>query len=166
MKKGLTLLELIIVIIIVGVLTGLALPRLFSFIESSRATEAISTIAILRSAMERYYLMNNGSYQPTDGNMTVLASGRSVLDIEYSSISSSRWDYMIVSQVREAYFIVVSPRDPATKVRPVGNNGIIVMTLGYTIIDTDKCAGYIAVADGKIRWCSTTPYRGVIKQQY
>ena len=55
MKKGFTLLELIIVIVIVGVLASLALPKLFSVIVGARSTEAIATIATIRSAMERCY---------------------------------------------------------------------------------------------------------------
>ena len=60
MKKGFTLLELIIVIIIVGVLTSLALPRLFDMVEFSRSTEALMNLKGLRQAMEICYLMNNG----------------------------------------------------------------------------------------------------------
>lgn len=65
-RSGFTLLEVIIVIIIIGVLTSLALPRLFSVIEGSRATEALANIATLRRAVERYYLMN-GTYLPPSG---------------------------------------------------------------------------------------------------
>ena len=47
-KSGFTLLEIIIVIIIVGVLASLALPRLFSTIEYSRSTEALSYLGQLK----------------------------------------------------------------------------------------------------------------------
>ena len=61
---GFTLLEIIIVIIIVGVLASLALPRFFNLIEFSRSTEALTNIGAIRQAMERCYLMNNGKYGP------------------------------------------------------------------------------------------------------
>ena len=50
-----TLLELIIVIIIVGILASLALPRFFKMIETSHATEALVNIGALRQAVERCY---------------------------------------------------------------------------------------------------------------
>ena len=62
-KKAFTLLELIVVIVIVGVMAGVALPKLFHAIEFSRSTEAMSAMAALRHAAERCYLMNNGSYR-------------------------------------------------------------------------------------------------------
>ena len=55
-NQGFTLLEIIIVIIIVGVLASLALPKFFGAIEYSRATEALSSLQLLRSAEERCYL--------------------------------------------------------------------------------------------------------------
>ncbi|MCD4779380.1 MAG: prepilin-type N-terminal cleavage/methylation domain-containing protein [Candidatus Omnitrophica bacterium] len=61
-KSGFTLLEIIIVIIIVGVLASLALPRFFSTVEFSRSTEALSASSSIRQSLERCYLGNNGNY--------------------------------------------------------------------------------------------------------
>lgn len=55
-KSGFTLLEIIIVIIIVGVLASLALPKFFQTVEFSKSTEALATIGTLRQSLERCYL--------------------------------------------------------------------------------------------------------------
>ena len=62
-KTGFTLLELIIVIIIVGVLTSLALPKLFIAIEHTRSVEALASLASLRREVETCLLMNNDNIE-------------------------------------------------------------------------------------------------------
>ena len=61
-KSGFTLLEIIIVIIIVGVLASLALPRFFSTVEFSKSTEALNAIGVLRGSIERCYVASAGTY--------------------------------------------------------------------------------------------------------
>jgi type IV pilus assembly protein PilE len=61
-KSGFTLLEIIIVIIIVGVLASLALPKFFSTVEFSKSAEALATLGSLRQSIERYALANGNSY--------------------------------------------------------------------------------------------------------
>ena len=62
-KRGFTLLEIIVVIIIIGVLASLAMPRFFRTVEYSRGMEALTHLSALRSAMERCYLISN-SFTP------------------------------------------------------------------------------------------------------
>ena len=69
-KSGFTLLEIIIVIIIVGVLASLALPRFFSTVEFARSTEALNQLGVVRESVARNYLVNNGTY--TFATMAVL----------------------------------------------------------------------------------------------
>ncbi len=68
--KGFTLIEIIIVIIIVGVLAALALPRFYSTVEFSKSTEALTSLTALRSAIERCYIAQSGTYVGCDiGNL-------------------------------------------------------------------------------------------------
>ncbi len=61
-RQGFTLLEIIIVIIIVGVLASLALPKFFRTVEYARSTEALTSISAIRQSVERCYLMRGGTY--------------------------------------------------------------------------------------------------------
>jgi len=56
-------LEVIIVIIIVGVLASLALPRFFKMIESSRSVEGIYMLKVWRDAIERCYMQTRDYMQ-------------------------------------------------------------------------------------------------------
>ncbi|MBL7197190.1 MAG: type II secretion system protein, partial [Candidatus Omnitrophica bacterium] len=63
MKKALTLIELMVVIIIMGVLATLALPRFAKTLETNRAKEARAALEQIRAG-ERIYRSSEGFYYP------------------------------------------------------------------------------------------------------
>ena len=60
-KKGFTLVELAVVIVIIGVLAAFGVPRFREAVERSKAGEAFSYLAAVRSAQERYH-SRQGTY--------------------------------------------------------------------------------------------------------
>jgi len=73
MRKGFTLLELIIVIIIIGVLASLGFTQYTRVVERGRTAEAKAILGTIRTAEQAYYL-EQGSYTSTIGNLAVNAS--------------------------------------------------------------------------------------------
>ena len=60
-SKGLTLVELVMVIVIIGVLAAFAVPRFRDAVERSKASEAFNYLAAVRASMERYHA-RQGTY--------------------------------------------------------------------------------------------------------
>ena len=54
MRKGFTLMELIIVVIIIAILAAIGLPQFFKVAERGRASEGVSAIGAIKNAQLRY----------------------------------------------------------------------------------------------------------------
>jgi type IV pilus assembly protein PilE len=67
-RAGFTLLELIIVIIVIGILASIALPRYIRIAEKGRAAEAKNILSAIRSAQMRY-AAQHAVYATTIGNL-------------------------------------------------------------------------------------------------
>jgi prepilin-type N-terminal cleavage/methylation domain-containing protein len=62
-RKGFTLVELAVVIVIIGVLAAFGVPQFLKSVERSKAAEAFNYLSAVRSAQERY-LAKEGTYCP------------------------------------------------------------------------------------------------------
>ncbi len=74
-RKGFSLVELSVVVIIIGVLAAFGVPRLLKSVERSKSSEAFKYCASLRAAQERYQA-RQGTYTAvlTDLDMTQSAT--------------------------------------------------------------------------------------------
>ncbi len=78
MKKGFTLLEVLIVLVIIAVMAGLAAPAYVAGAEKSRKMEAIQMLGTFRSAQQRYYTGHSeyaSSFSVLDFDPTVAFTG-------------------------------------------------------------------------------------------
>ena len=71
-RRGFTLVELAVVIVIIGVLAAFGVPRFLKSVERSKAAEAFSFLSAVRSSQERY-LAQYGQY----------STDLTLLDIQY-----------------------------------------------------------------------------------
>lgn len=92
LKRGFTLLEVLIVVIIIGVLVAIALPQYTTTLEKSKSAEAVANVGSLKAALDRYW------YQ--DGSISTTITD---LDIDNpNSVTNKLYTYTITDNGTDA----------------------------------------------------------------
>ena len=107
-KRGFTILEVVIVVVLIGVLAAIALPEYANFLERGKVTEAVNAIGSIKSA-ELIYKMRNDVYVSITQNTQSRLSEYLKLDIP----STGNWYYHSSTTTTPGGFTVSAFRLPS-----------------------------------------------------
>jgi len=124
-KKGFTLVELLVVVLIIGILAAMALPAYFKSVERSRMAEADTLLASISQAQQRRW-MKTGSYSKLYAGLDVSPSAEAKATFCTKGASPS-----------------TAPTASGT-VSGCGNGFAIVLDATNNVLNTGKATAYRA----------------------
>jgi len=87
-KSGFTMIEIILVVVIIGILAGIAIPRMGGKTEKAQISQAKSNIVALSMAVQEFEMMN-GTYPPSLDQLLDESKGGPYM--EKKSIPNDPW---------------------------------------------------------------------------
>jgi len=126
MKKGFTLLELIIVIIIVGVLATLGYAQYGRMVERARGAEARSVIGAIRTFEAAYRLEHNNSVTATESEVGI---GSNTDQIPDACRNTHYFSYSVGGS--GSTMTATASRCTASGKAPQGTAGTLILTTNF-----------------------------------
>jgi prepilin-type N-terminal cleavage/methylation domain-containing protein len=125
--RGFTLIELVIVIAIIGVLAGIAIPTYYSYIDKARVTVSLSIMDALRKDMEAYYNQYQAYPDTVDFTNFTDQNGNSILlSLDASGLKKKvfSWDSYVYVATDLTYTITAKAIDSNHTVLTLTREGI------------------------------------------
>lgn len=107
--KGFSLIELLIVLVIIGILAGIAIPRYMSSTTKAKQTEAKELLRQIYMLERSYFQTNDEYWIPPPGTIADRDNPDAFLDLGVEVMTSARYRYEIIGD--EDYFVATATAD-------------------------------------------------------
>lgn len=128
MKKGFTLIELMIVMAVIAILIGIALPRIKGMQDEGNVAKAKGELRALQTAVTSYYIHHNNTYPATSATISValLAASPKIIEAAlydpFGATSTTEYNYILNGQ----YFVIISlGADRAADITGISAAGVL-----------------------------------------
>lgn len=140
-RKGFTIIELLIVMAVIALLIGIAIPSFRAMQTQAKETRAQGDTRVMKLALEKYYI-NNNSFPADDANQAqtiLMAETNSVIESNlydpFGSTTTTLYEYKISSNGN--YYVVYSIGDGGAGVMTIADDGTVATTAGSPIYATN-----------------------------
>ena len=90
-QKGFTLIELLIVVVIIGILAAIAIPKFANTKEKAYVASMKSDLRNLITAQEAYFSDNNSTYAQSTANLGTNYKASSGITVTLNSVTNTGW---------------------------------------------------------------------------
>lgn len=134
MKKGFTIIELLIVIVVIAILIGIALPRFRGMQSEGNMAKAAGELRTLATALESYYIHNSKAY-PSQGTTASNSWQTPLTSVSPSIIGSTlsdpfdqanQYSYATSAASSSSYYVIFSiGPDGTADITGINTSGVV-----------------------------------------
>ncbi len=111
-QAGFTLMELIIVIAVIAILIGIAIPGFFGMLTEARITQSQGDLRTIKTSIESYFMHQNPPSYPTAGaaweSQLSTAIPKILPEILYDPFVTDLTEYVYILSTNGLYYVIFS----------------------------------------------------------